>query len=103
MLPGDFSFEEVRLQAYVEASQGRFQQQIAKEQQLSTKMNEERQKLLKNPYAFVQPPNNQGGGMNQGGPQTSPGAWGAGGNNNNNPPAGGAGWGAAGGNSSFTW
>ena len=106
LMPGDFSFEEVRLEAYVEAAQGRFQQQIAKEQQMGSKMAQQKQALLKNPFHFVQGQNQQqgspggwGGNPNQGGPP------GGGGNNNNMGSA----WGnntagnSSGGGNSFTW
>ena len=82
LMPGDFSFEEVRLQAYIEAAQGRFAQQVAKEAALAARMHEDRQKLLKNPHHFV-------GGAGGGGP---PGAGGPG-----SPGGGGGGGGAVGG------
>lgn len=117
LMPGDFSFEEVRLQAYIEAAQGRFQQQVAKEAALAARMNEDKQKLLKNPFHFV---GNQAGGGGAAGAagvvgQGSPGGGGGGGgwgaNNNNAPwgapgPVGGGappGSGGAAGGGAFTW
>ncbi len=114
LLPGDFSFEEVRLQAYVEAAQGRFQQQVAKEGALAQQVNDSKSKLLKNPYHFVQnqPGAPPGGVSMQGG---SPGGgWGGGGGGGvggagGGAPAGGGAWGAApaasagGGGGGFGW
>ena len=83
LMPGDFSFEEVRLQAYVEASQGRFQQQIAREQQMGEKMTQDRNKLLRDPFSFIQPPNqNANTNSNVGA------AWGGAPNNNNQAQGG---------------
>ncbi len=110
LMPGDFSFEEVRLQAYIEAAQGRFAQQVAKEAALAARMHEDRQKLLKNPYHFVGGP---GGGPPGGGPGSPGGGGGAGGawggGNNNNAAwgapqgGGGVGGGAGAGGGAFQW
>jgi len=86
--PGDFSFEEVRYQAYVEGQAGRFAQQIELEKQQVLRMQEEKLKLVKNPYHFTQPPGPGAPMMGAGGGGAPPMM------QQPSPIAPGAGWGA---------
>ncbi len=82
----------MRYNAYVEGAAGRFPQQVQVEKEQVMRMNEEKMKLAKNPYHFVQPTQqlspNAGGGLPPAG--GAPGAWGG------SP-------GAAGGGGGYSW
>lgn len=95
----------MRYNAYVEGAAGRFAQQVQVEKDQVMRMNEEKMKLAKNPYHFVQPQQGGGigGGIGGGGglPPAggAPGAWGG----SPNGPGGGAMGGGVAGGGGYSW